>query len=58
MALNYLLHRHQVSVMRSGSAASSEARAAHRGLASGYASRIRELRARTGAATVEALRVT
>ena len=58
MALNYLLHRHQVSVMRSGSAASSEARAAHHGLAIGYASRIRDLRAETGAAKVEALRVT
>ena len=44
--------------MRSGSAASSEARAAHHGLAIGYASRIRDLRAETGAAKVEALRVT
>ena len=35
MALNYLLHRHQVSLMRSTAAVSPEARAAHRGLARG-----------------------
>ena len=56
MALNYLLHRHQVSLMRSGSAPSREARAAHRGLATGYASQIRALRADTGA--METLNVT
>lgn len=50
MALNYLLHRHQVSLMRSNAAPSREARAAHRGLASAYAVQIRELRADTGAA--------
>lgn len=49
MALNYLLHRHQVSLMRSEAGASREARAAHRGLATGYAFQIRELRADTGA---------
>jgi hypothetical protein len=50
MALNYLLHRHQVSLMRSEAAPTREARAAHRGLATGYAARIRELRADSGAA--------
>ena len=48
MALNYLLHRHQVSLMRSEAGTSLEARAAQRGLATGYAARIRALRAGTG----------
>jgi hypothetical protein len=58
MALNYLLHRHQLSVMQAGYAGSAEARAAHRGLAAGYARRIHDLRTESGAAKVEALRVT
>lgn len=58
MALNYLLHRHQISLARSAGAASAEARLAHRGLAAGYAARIRALRHQTGAAIVEPLRVT
>lgn len=50
MALNYLLHRHQISLMRSEAATSREARAAHRALASGYAAQIRDWRADVGAA--------
>ncbi len=42
MALNYLLHRHQVSLMRSERAASAEGRIVHRKLAVLYAERIRE----------------
>ena len=41
MDLNYLLSRHQVSLMRADSAASPEARFAHRGLARAYAECIR-----------------
>lgn len=44
MDLNYLLHRHQVSLMRADSAASPEARHAHRGLARTYAALIAESR--------------
>ncbi len=58
MALNYLLHRHQISQMRSRSAASPEARVAHRGLAAGYAARIRAMRTALGGTAVELLRVT
>lgn len=58
MALNHLLHRHQVSVSNALTAASPEARAAHRGLASGYAGMIRALRDDLGAPSVETLRVT
>ncbi|QJU56375.1 hypothetical protein HL653_22065 [Sphingomonas sp. AP4-R1] len=49
MALNFLLHRHQVSLMREAQGASPEARASHRGLAAGYARRIGELSASSGA---------
>lgn len=41
MDLNYLLSRHQVSLMRADSAASPEARFAHRALARAYAECIR-----------------
>ncbi|MFS2111444.1 hypothetical protein ACCC88_17270 [Sphingomonas sp. Sphisp140] len=44
MDLNYLLHRHQISLMRASAAASVEARHAHEGLARGYAKRIAGLR--------------
>ncbi|MBW6521990.1 hypothetical protein KZ810_00625 [Sphingomonas sp. RHCKR47] len=50
MDLNYLLHRHQVSLMRALAGDSSEARHAHRGLAHGYGTRIAALRATMGAA--------
>ncbi|WP_404334315.1 hypothetical protein AB2M62_12920 [Sphingomonas sp. MMS12-HWE2-04] len=49
MDLNYLLQRHQVSLIRADAAGSGEARIAHRGLANGYAERIRLLQARLGA---------
>ena len=45
MDLNHLLYRQQVSLMRADAAASSEARHAHRGLARGYADRVRLLQA-------------
>lgn len=56
MALNDLLHRHQLSLMLAQAASSREARASHRGLATRYAARIRDLRADTGA--VETVNVT
>lgn len=49
MDLNHLLHRHQISLMRASAAASPEARHAHRGLAKGYAARIRTLSLDLGA---------
>lgn len=49
MDLNYLLSRHQISLMRADEAASCEVRHAHRGLAYAYATRIRELQDRLGA---------
>ncbi len=41
MDLNYLLSRHQISIHRATASSSREARVAHRGLADGYARRIR-----------------
>jgi hypothetical protein len=52
LALNYLLHRHQVSLMRAQSAASSEGRIVHRKLADLYADRIRETIALLGGGAV------
>ena len=49
MDLNYLLSRHQLSVHRGNAAASREARQAHRGLAAGYARRIRSFQRDVGA---------
>jgi hypothetical protein len=43
MGLNYLLHRHQVSVARAASAPSGAARRSHEGLARGYARQIEAL---------------
>ena len=40
MDLNYLYHRHQVSLFMSENAACAPSRAAHLGIAEGYASRI------------------
>lgn len=40
MALNYLLHRHQVSLMRAAAAPSIEGQRAHEGLAARYADQI------------------
>lgn len=41
MDLAYLLGRHQISLHRASVAATPEARLAHRGLAAGYAGRLR-----------------
>ena len=49
MDLNYLLGRHQLSLHRAGAAISPEARHAHRGLAVGYAGRIRSFQRAVGA---------
>lgn len=43
MSLNYLLHRHQISLMRADAATGAEARLSHRALAAGYSLRIDEL---------------
>jgi hypothetical protein len=40
MDLNYLYHRHQISLFMAFNAACGKARSAHRGLAEGYAARI------------------
>ncbi|MDJ0278949.1 hypothetical protein QLH51_19360 [Sphingomonas sp. 2R-10] len=49
MDLNYLLHRHQVALMRVATAASPEAAHAHGGMARGYERRIESLRDLLGA---------
>jgi len=43
MDLNYLYHRHGVSLMLASRAACTESRTAHSGLAAGYAARISDL---------------
>jgi len=48
MDLNYLLSRHQISLMRADTAGCREAAIAHRGLARGYAARIQEHQRRLG----------
>jgi len=45
MDLNYLFHRHQLSLMRAKAAIGVEARRAHQALAEGYARRIDAWRA-------------
>ena len=55
--LNYLFHRHQLSLVASTDASSSEARVAHRGLTVGYATRIARLRAASGGSAMSAARV-
>lgn len=51
--LNYLLSRHQISLMRAGSSACSSSRRSHQGLAAGYAARIRTIQAgKTGSSPV------
>lgn len=49
MDLNYLLHRHQVALMRAASAMTREAACAHGGMARGYERRIASLRDLLGA---------
>lgn len=51
MDLNYLLSRHQISLIRAGAASCAEARMAHNGLARGYAEQIRVLQAAFGTST-------
>ncbi|WP_200957887.1 hypothetical protein [Sphingomonas sp. Root710] len=49
MDLNDLLHRHQVSLMRSAAAVCAPSRLAHLGLAKGYARQIDSLQRTLGA---------
>ena len=49
MDLNYLLSRHQISLMQADAADSREARIAHRSRARCYAERVRELQDTLGA---------
>lgn len=49
MDLNYLLSRHQISLMQADAAGSREARIAHRSRARCYAERVRELQDTLGA---------
>lgn len=49
MDLNYLLSRHQISLMRASSASSGEARIVHRDFARRYAEQIRVLQHLIGA---------
>jgi len=48
MDLNYLLHRHQISVMRAGAAACVPSRVAHAGLAELYAGAVSRIQERSG----------
>lgn len=41
MDLNYLLSRHQISLIRADTTLCPQARMAHRGMARGYADRVR-----------------
>lgn len=49
MDLNYLLSRHQISLIRADATDCPEARLAHRGIARAYADRIRVLQNLIGA---------
>lgn len=49
MDLNYLFHRHQVSLMRADAAVCVEARYAHSALARGYADEIDRIQQDAGA---------
>jgi hypothetical protein len=57
MDLNYLFHRHQISLVAASTAGSAEARLAHRGLAAAYARCIGMLRAGTGGVALMGSRV-
>ena len=52
MDLNYLLARHQISMMRADAADTREARHAHRDFAKHYAARIKALQQDLGASLV------
>ncbi len=56
MSLNYLLHRHQVSLMRAAAAPSADVRRAHEGLAAGYADRVTAIGVPAGATTAPLVR--
>lgn len=49
MDLNFILSRHQISLMRAAGATTPEARNLHRGFAVGYAAQIGRLRQASGA---------
>lgn len=49
MDLNYLLARHQTSLIRAARAACTSSRLAHEGLAAGYAARVNALHEAKGA---------
>ena len=51
MDLNYLLTRHQISLVRATGAACAASRNAHRGLARGYAALIHAVQERAGIVT-------
>jgi hypothetical protein len=51
MDLNYLLSRHQISLMRARASQCVASRASHRAFAAGYAERIRELQLAFGTQT-------
>jgi hypothetical protein len=51
MDLNYLLSRHQISLMRAGAAQCVASRASHRAFAAGYAAQIRALQQAFGTPT-------
>lgn len=54
MDLNYLFHRHQVSLMRADAAISVSTRSEHEGTARCYEDRIRSLQLALGAGAVAA----
>lgn len=56
MDFNYYLYRHQVSLMRADAATTADARAAHMGLARGYAREIERARARRAPRGTPAMR--
>jgi hypothetical protein len=56
MSLNYLLHRHQVSLMRAQAAPSVDVRRAHERFAAGYADRIADMVEPAGATTARLTR--
>lgn len=49
MDLNYLLYRHQVSVMRAAASVCASTRRSHDALAQGYAERVANLQSQLGA---------
>lgn len=56
MGLNYLLHRHQVSLMRATSAPTIEARRVHQAFAAAYAAKVDAAGAAAGATAAPLVR--